>query len=172
MQTKFTTQRLFIDILTTSDHEFICELVNTEGWLKFIGDRNVHSNEDAITYINKMSNTPAVTYWVVRLIESNIPIGIITFIKRAYLDYYDIGFAFLPKYEGNGYAYEATREVLSVLIQQPEHSIILATTLPGNVRSIRLLTKIGFQFEREIESHSERLNVYCLNRNCESRNSL
>jgi RimJ/RimL family protein N-acetyltransferase len=134
--------------------------VNSEGWLKFIGDRNVHSNEDAIAYINKMSNTADVTYWVVHLAESNVPIGIITFIKRAYLEHHDIGFAFLPPYNNNGYAYEAAREVLSILSQQPEHSIILATTLPANDRSIKLLTKLGFCFEKEVVSGRDKLHVY------------
>jgi len=42
----------------------------------------------------------------------------------------------------------------------PEHSFIIATTLPGNSSSIKLLQKLGFQFEREIEVGAESLHVY------------
>src|ERR1051326_8167711 len=129
MQTKITTERLLLDILTSDDSTFIRELVNTEGWLRFIGDRNIRSNEDAIAYINKINNNPGFTYWVVRLKDKDLPAGIISFLKRDYLEYADIGFAFLPQHSGKGYAYEAAREVLSVLTKTPEYVTVLATTL-------------------------------------------
>jgi RimJ/RimL family protein N-acetyltransferase len=99
-------------------------------------------------------------YWVVCLKDNLAPIGIITFMKRTYLDHFDIGFAFLPQYNGKGYAYEAAKEVLSIVSEMPEHSIVLATTLPDNISSIRLLTKLGLCFVREIEVGSEKLYVY------------
>jgi ribosomal-protein-alanine N-acetyltransferase len=157
---EITTQRLCLDALTTNDYEFIRELVNTEGWLRFIGDRNVHTDEDAIGYINKINSADNLTYWVVRLKETNTPIGIITFIKRNYLEHFDIGFAFLPKYNGKGYAFEAAREVLSILSSKPEYPVILATTLPANASSINLLIKLGLGFDKEIEVGNERLALY------------
>jgi hypothetical protein len=47
MQPPLFTERLSITSLSTTDAKFISELVNTEGWLKFIGDRKIHSPEDA-----------------------------------------------------------------------------------------------------------------------------
>ena len=58
MKTKIITERLSLDILTINDHAFIRELVNTEGWLKFIGDRKIYSDEDAIAYIDKSITLP------------------------------------------------------------------------------------------------------------------
>lgn len=160
MLTNITTKRLFLDALAIEDHDFIHELVNSEGWLRFIGDRNIHSSEDAIAYIKKINSTPNLYYRVVRLKETNTPVGIITFIKRSYLDHFDIGFAFLPEYSGKGYAYEAAKEVLSVVGLQPDHSIVLATTMPANVNSIKLLTRLGLRFEKEIEVSNDKLHVY------------
>ena len=98
MFTKISTERLSLDLLAPADAEFMQELLNTKGWLQFIGDRNIHSKEDAIKYINKINTTPNFYYWTVRLTDTHEPIGIISFIKRDYLEHFDIGFAFLPQY--------------------------------------------------------------------------
>lgn len=86
--------------------------------------------------------------------------GIITFIKRDYLDHYDIGFAFLSKYTGKGYAYEATIAILKDVVKSPTHTHILATTVKGNVSSIKLLEKLGLRFDREITREGDLLAVY------------
>ncbi|MBC7774778.1 MAG: GNAT family N-acetyltransferase [Phycisphaerae bacterium] len=155
-----TTDRLSILPLTENDHHFIYELVNTEGWLTFIGNRNVESPAAASDHILKILDNEKVRYWVVRLQENQMPLGVVTFIQRDYLEHPDIGFAFLPNFSGNGYAYEATKAVLDALIAQENLSHILATTIPENVRSIHLLKKIGLDFERAIERENEILHVY------------
>ncbi len=164
MKDSITTERLSIDFLKTGDESFILELVNTKGWLKFIGDRNVHSTEDAAAYIKKILSNPNIIYRVVRLKEGKFPIGIISFIKRDYLEHWDIGFAFLPAFEGHGYAFEAAKEVLLKAIKNPEHSNILATTLPENLSSIRLLNKLGLEFKKEMQVGNELLHVYGRNK--------
>lgn len=148
--------------LTIADDSFILELLNTEGWLKFIGDRNITSKDAAIAYIQKIIDSPHIAYFVVRLKESGDAIGIISFIQRDYLEHPDIGFAFLPSVSGNGYAYEATHAVLHKLIAERSLSSILATTLPGNISSIKLLKKMRFSFEKEMEIENEKLHVYRL----------
>lgn len=105
MQNNQTTERLTLALLTDSDHEFVRELVNSSGWLEFIGDRNVHSTADALAYINRILNTQDLFYWVVRLKDGNTPIGIISFLKRSYLEHFDLGFAMLPSFNGVGHIY-------------------------------------------------------------------
>ena len=160
MQTEITTQRLVLNIIAEDDDDFMRVLVNTEGWLQFIGDRKVYSKQDAIDYITRIKNTPNLFYWVVRLKDKHKPLGIISFLKRSYLEHFDIGFAFLPEFKGCGYAYEAAEKVLSIASQREEFSTILATTIPQNIASIKLLTKLGLHFEREIEVATEKLHVY------------
>lgn len=160
MPSKITTGRLSMNLLSVQDDAFILKLVNTPRWLTFIGDRNIHSAEDAIAYINKINNTPNFIYWTVRLKQSNQAIGVITFLKRSYLSHFDIGFAFLPEHCGHGYAFEAASEVLSLVTRISEHSIVLATTIPANMTSINLLTRLGFRFKMEIEEGGIKLHVY------------
>ncbi len=102
MQHKIIAERLILNLLTLDNRDFVKRLVNTPGWLDFIGDRNVHTDDDAIAYINKIRNTQNLYYWVVSIKNENTPIGIISFLKRDYLENFDIGFAFLLEYNGNG----------------------------------------------------------------------
>ena len=157
---KFTTDRLLIEPLSENDTDFILELVNTDGWLKFIGSRNINSKTDAIAYIQKINGNQNITYWTVKLIKTKVSIGIITFIKRDYLEYNDIGFAFLSKFSKKGFAFEATQKVLESLIENKKITNILATTIPENINSITLLEKLGFYFDKKIEIDNEILHIY------------
>lgn len=156
----FTTERLHIELLSFKDNSFILELVNTPGWLEFIGNRNVYTSLDAQEYIQKILDNKDYTYWVVKRNEDNVYIGLISLIKRDYLEYHDIGFAFLPSYTNLGYAYEATNEVINNISQDKIYRILLATTLPSNNSSVKLLSRLGFIFDKAIEVDDENLNLY------------
>lgn len=155
-----TTARLLIQPLTPADNHFIFELVNTDGWLKFIGNRNVASAEEATAYIQKILAMQHVVYWVVKLKDTEEATGIVTYIQRDYLPYPDIGFAFLPRYCKQGYAYEATNAVLHQLTSEQQLTHILATTLSQNAASIKLLEKLGLNFEKEMEVEHQKLHIY------------
>lgn len=157
-----SSERLHLTELSKTDHNFILELVNSPGWLSFIGDRNVKSGNDALTYIEKIISNPDVQYWTVRLKDEDKPIGIITLIKRQYLDHYDIGFAFLEAFRGNGYPAEATKAVLHALPENLLSDKILAITIEANIRSIKLLEKLNFVFEKTIEVDNKNLRQYAL----------
>lgn len=157
----FITPRLSLHLLTETDDSFIFSLVNTPGWLNFIGDRNVRSISDARAYIQKIHANENIKYWVVRVNEHLIPAGIITYIKREYLAYHDIGFAFLPAYHNLGYAFEAAKAVITYLSGHSQEPV-LATTIKNNVSSIRLLSKCGFILQSEIVVDGRSLLVYGL----------
>lgn len=160
MQDNFTTERLILSPLTLQHDEFILELVNTPGWLRFIGDRNIHNAEDAQGYINKINGNAIFKYWVVSLRAGRVPIGVVTFIKRDYLDFPDLGFAFLPGYIGAGYAFEAASIVKDHLLNEGIAERLLATTIPDNVSSIKLLSKLGFVFQQQMVINEDTLSVY------------
>jgi len=160
MTTTYQTDRLQLYPLTVQDAAFIFELVNTPEWIKFIGQRNVNSLEDANKYIQKILDSANISYKVIRLKEICTPVGIITLIKRDYLDAYDIGFAMLPQYAGKGYAYEAAKMVLDTELASGSHDKITAITVSTNERSIKLLEKLGLRFEKQIEDAGEELLVF------------
>lgn len=168
MQNKYITDRLVLHRLKLKDYRFIKELVNSPGWLKFIGDRKIKTDSDAKSYIRKIIEAPKVNYWVVRLLDQGEPIGIVTCIKREYLKHSDIGFAFLSQYSNKGYAYEAASAVLRGLLSGRVHPKILATAIQGNDRSVRLLEKLGFEFQKEAKYGDSLLLVYSISAEAKS----
>ncbi|MFM2337899.1 MAG: hypothetical protein RL115_1092 [Bacteroidota bacterium] len=155
-----SSHRLFGELLSLQDASFIHALLNSEGWLKYIGDRQIHSIHDAENYIKRIQGIPNFYYWVVRLKATNEPIGIITFLQRDYLVHPDIGFAFLPAYHGKGFAYEITNELITQLFKVKACSILLGITLPVNTASIKLLETLHFQLEKEFIRENETLLMY------------
>lgn len=155
-----STDRLFIAAMTLDDAEFILKLLNTEGWKKFIGDRNVNNKQEAEVYIRKIIGNPDFSYSAVRLKDGNVPIGMVSMIKRDYLDHHDIGFAFLPDYNGKGYAFEAASAVLNHPSTLAVHTKILATTLKHNSSSIQLLERLGLVLDKEIKVEGKELFLY------------
>jgi ribosomal-protein-alanine N-acetyltransferase len=152
------TSRLLLYPLNTADAAFIFELLNTPLWIKFIGDRNIKTINNAEAYIQKIIDNPTADYWVVKLKDQQTQVGVVTFMKRDYLEHYDIGFAFLPAYEKQGYAYEATKRLLDEVT--PHHPQIIATVLKENRNSIQLLERLGMQLDKEIMVNNEMLLLY------------
>jgi|GEM_PF-532896 len=162
MDLQITTDRLTLSPLSPHDAVFILELTNTKGWLQFVGDRDIKIEEDANAYIQKMNANIDFQFWTVALLENGESIGLVSFMKKDYLEAHDIGFAFLPNYNGSGYAIEATKAVLKNRIEHDSHSTIIAELLPSNERSIKLLAKIGFVYQKELVKDEEILHIYQL----------
>lgn len=142
------TQRLVVRALNSGDAAFIVELVNSPGWLKYIGNRNVSTKEQAIKYLK---DGPLQSYqlngfglWMVELKSGQVPVGICGLLKRPHLEHPDLGFAFLPGYMGQGYAFEAATAVVNYSWSELKLPDVLAVALPENARSNKLLTKLGF----------------------------
>ncbi|HEX5004383.1 MAG TPA: GNAT family N-acetyltransferase [Gemmatimonadales bacterium] len=137
-----------------ADADFILGLLNEPSFLEFIGDRGVRNTDDARAYIR---NGPLASYaahgfglWLVTRTSDAAPIGICGLLRRETLPDPDLGFAYRPAYWRQGYAEEAGRAVVAHGRTAFGLTRILAVTVPGNRGSIRVLEKIGFQFERLI----------------------
>jgi len=146
------TERLRLRRFALDDAEFIIRLLNSPGWLEFIGDRNVKTEEQAKAYLQ---NGPLKSYEVngyglcmVETKADNKPIGMCGIINRANLEGQDIGFAFLSEYIGLGYGYEIASAVLNYAMNELKLPRVLAITLPTNKPSIKLLEKIGLEFKK------------------------
>jgi len=146
------TQRLIIRELTKCDAEFIYRLMNSAGWLKHIGDRNIDSIETAATYIEesfrKAYQDNNFGFWAVIDKITNQALGINGLIKRNELEHVDIGFAFLPEFMGHGFAYESSVAILAYGKLVLDIDPIIAITSKNNHSSQKLLTKLGMQNTR------------------------
>lgn len=149
------TSRLILRRLSIEDAEFILELVNEPSWLRFIGDKGVRTIADACEYILK---GPVESYerfgfglYLTELKGNGIPIGICGLIKRESLKDVDIGFAFLPKFWGNGYADESASAVMAYGRSAFGLNRIVAVTAPDNHSSVKVLEKLGLRFEQMVK---------------------
>jgi RimJ/RimL family protein N-acetyltransferase len=159
------TERLRLREFTLDDTAFIIELLNSPGWLKFIGDRNVRTESEAIAYLE---NGPLKSYdqhgyglSMVELKDRDKPVGMCGILNRDTLDTPDIGFAFLPEAQGKGYAYEIAAALLNHANTDLKIPVLAAITLPENKNSITLLEKLGFGFEKRfVNDGDEELALY------------
>ncbi len=157
------TDRLIIRHLNVDDDEFIYQLVNDPSFIRCIGDKGVRTTEDACNYI---LNGPVAMYeklgyglYATELKEGNVPVGMCGILKRDTLPHPDIGFAFLPAYWKQGYAFESAAAVMKHAREVLGIDQVLAITTPDNEASARLLEKIGLRFERLIKLSEDATEV-------------
>jgi RimJ/RimL family protein N-acetyltransferase len=93
--------------------------------------------------------------YLTELKGEGVPIGICGLIKRDSLEDVDIGFAFLPKFWGKGYAYESALAVMEYGKRSFGLNRLVAITTPDNYSSAKLLEKLGFNFERMVKLSDE-----------------
>jgi [ribosomal protein S5]-alanine N-acetyltransferase len=154
------TERLILREFNLEDAAFILELLNTPTWLKFIGDRKVHSIDDAKNYLlnGSMKSYAENGFGFYAVVEktdtsdrTNQTIGMCGLIKRDALPDIDIGFAFLPNLISKGFGYEIASATLDYAFNILKINRIIAIVNPENKKSIGLIKKIGMQFEEMIK---------------------
>lgn len=164
MYIHLSTARLILRPVNLLDNRFMLQLVNTPGWLRYIGDRKIHSLAHAEAYIQRILDNPRFFYLVIEEKSGGAPVGIVTYLHRQDADAPDIGFALLPLYEGKGYACEACRAYLDALASSggaPQK--IIGITQVKNIRSVKLLQQLGLKFSGTLEKDDETLSVYSMN---------
>lgn len=146
----FETNRLILKPIEQSEALFLQSLMNTPKALKYIGDRNIRSENDARRYIQNRLIPVFAKFgfgtYVLYQKNTNIPMGTCGFYDREGLDGIDIGYAILPKYERRGFTLEAVRFLSQSAFSQFRLEKLLAVTDPQNFPSIALLEKVGFKF--------------------------
>jgi RimJ/RimL family protein N-acetyltransferase len=146
---EFKTERLIIRPTSEKDSELIYQLMNTPKFVKFVGDREINSIQDAENYI-KIKMLPQLktfgysNYSLITKSEG-IKIGTCGLYNRDGVDGIDIGFGLLPQYEGFGYAYESASRLVRAAFEEFNIDKIKAFTTKENMSSQRLLEKLGLE---------------------------
>lgn len=162
----FETERLILKPFDITDAAFLIKLLNSPKWLQYIGDRNVHTEEEAVAYIKErmISQLERLGFGnnlVIRK-EDNMPMGACGLYERPGLPFVDIGFAFLSAYEGKGYGYEAASRLLQAGKEDFGLQKVCAICTKENSASQKLLNKLGLQFLKFIrmEAGKEEMMYY------------
>jgi len=162
----FETARLFLKPFAVTDAAFLLRLLNSPKWLQYIGDRKVYTEKEAADYITArmITQLDRLGYGnnlVIRK-EDNMPMGACGLYERPGLPIVDIGFAFLPEFEGKGYGYEAASRLLQAGKEDFGIAKVCAIATKENTASQKLLHKLQLQFVKNIflEGNSEELMYY------------
>ncbi|MFN2529973.1 MAG: GNAT family N-acetyltransferase [Pyrinomonadaceae bacterium] len=165
------TSRLVIRELTAADAHFILELLNDPLFLRYIGDKGVQTLADARQYI---ATGPCASYqqngfglFAVTL-KDGTAIGMCGILRRPTLSEPDIGFAFLPQYRAQGYAFESASAVTQWAKEKHNLKRLLAIVSPDNEASEKLLGKLQFCVQGLISLSPEQSDVKLFSRNLET----
>jgi len=157
----FETDRLWMTPTSRKDAAFIYELMSSPKWIHFIGDRKIHSKEDAEEYIGikmrpQLERLGFAVYTLIRK-SDQVKIGICSLVDREELEGIDLGYALLPDYEGAGYALEASIKMIAVGFEEFGLTNLYAITNPNNIASQKLLLKLGFNSIGDLRLADEKI---------------
>lgn len=153
------TERLVLQPITTRDADFILELYNTPHFIEYIGDKNIRTVEDAENYIqNKFlpqwEKLGYGNYLIIRK-SDNKKTGTVGIFSRDGLDIHDIGFGFLPEFEGKGYGFEAASKIMEKAFADFACTKISAITSKENIASQKLIEKLGLKYQKMVQLPGE-----------------
>ncbi|MBV8500682.1 MAG: GNAT family N-acetyltransferase [Paucibacter sp.] len=142
-----TTARLSLREFTPADAAFILELLSDPDWHRNINNPNVQDQAGALAWMEGRLFEPyrrhGHGFWAVERLDSGELIGMCGLFKRDALPLPDVGYAFLPRGRGQGFAREAAAACLSHGHEKLGMTAILAITAVDNPPSVRVLESIG-----------------------------
>lgn len=145
----FTTARLAYRQLTQEDWPFFLSLQRDETVMRYMADQGSEEEIYAAFSTRLPVWSPESRHWLGLLISdkaSGEPVGVTGFIRREE-DKAEVGYLLAKRHHGLGYGYESLRAVCDLAFKQCGIRKLVATVTEGNVASLRLLEKVGFQLE-------------------------
>ncbi|MBT2760103.1 GNAT family N-acetyltransferase [Paenibacillus sp. ISL-20] len=161
-----TTKRCLLSIIQESDYENVKRLYINEHVRSYLGGTTDDEQSLRIKYfeiINK-SNEDSSSYWIVKMSESKEFIGLISLDE-----YYDggnieVSYQFLPEYWGVGLATEVISRLIEYAFNELGIQKLVAETQTANIRSCKLLEKVGMIMEKRIIRFGAEQAVYSIQR--------
>ena len=153
--TLLQTARCLLDEASEADAEPLERLMNSPDWLKYIGDRNIRSPQDAANYIRDnlqaQYKTHGLGLYTVRLNQGDF-VGLAGFVKREHLPHPDLGIAFFSEFYGKGLAVEVCEALLVYARDVLKLKKLLAVTMPANLKARTLVERLAFAEKELLES--------------------
>ncbi|WJS94839.1 GNAT family N-acetyltransferase [Flavobacterium johnsoniae] len=167
MKNPIETDRLILRELVLSDAEGMFELDSNPNVHLFVGNRPVKHIEESVDYIKfvqKQYATFGIGRWAVVLKETNEFIGwsgikYITDEINNHKNFYELGYRFIEKHWGKGYASEAGKAFVDYAFNEMKVEVLYAYADAGNENSRKVLEKLGFHFVNSFE-YNEELEVW------------
>lgn len=148
-----TTSRTYLRQLTVEDAVHFFNLNNDPDVLQFTGDEPFNTVADAATFLAVYDQYTKynVGRWAVMEKERGDFIGWCGLKYHPDTNEYDIGFRFFKKYWNQGFATETAAAVLDYGFNVLHIPVIIGRAMRANSASIKVLEKIGMQFDKHFD---------------------
>jgi ribosomal-protein-alanine N-acetyltransferase len=153
MPETFESERLLFRELLPADEDSLFEMDSDPDVHRYLGNTPVQSMDEiktAIAMIRKQYQENGVARMAVILKETGEFIGwaglkLITYELNGHTNHYDLGYRFMKKHWGKGYATEAARAFVEYGFTVMQLPAIYAYADAGNVNSLAVLAKAGLR---------------------------
>ena len=152
------TQRIILTQLTKSDFNELIPLWTSEEVRKYLG--GICSQEKAAEILQESIQATNEYNFTAKLKETGDTIGILMIAPHHDPKDTEISFMLFPKYWGMGYAAEALTALLDFCKETLKLKRVVSETQTANESSCRLLTKIGYKIEAELERFGAKQTIY------------
>ena len=165
---RLTTERLILRQQTLSDDNAILFLRSDPRVLEFIDIPKTETTDDAKKFIEKINNGIKENEWIqwgITLNGDDTLIGSIGFWnidKEKSVAH--IGYMLHPDFQGKGIMHEAFTKALEYGIKEMKLTSIIGGVHEKNVKSIKVLEKLGFKYLSPADDE-EHVLLYSLNTN-------
>ena len=163
MRTSLETERLILRELLPTDDIGMFELDSNPEVHRFVGKKpvkNIDESRVMIENIRKQYVDNGIGRWAVILKETNEFIGwsCIKLIKDSinnHQNFYEIGYRFIQKYWGKGYATEAGLAFIDFGFNEMKVTMLYAYADSDNANSRHILEKLGMKYVNSFEYEGE-----------------
>ena len=163
MRTSLETERLILRELLPTDDIGMFELDSNPEVHRFVGKKpvkNIDESRVMIENIRKQYVDNGIGRWAVILKETNEFVGwsgikLITDSINNHQNFYEIGYRFIQKYWGKGYATEAGLAFIDFGFNEMKVPMLYAYADSDNANSRHILEKLGMKYVNSFEYEGE-----------------
>tara|TARA_B110001452_G_C15124742_1_gene391997 strand:+ start:78 stop:620 length:543 start_codon:yes stop_codon:yes gene_type:complete len=165
------TERLILREVTASDIEGMFALDSNPEVHKYLGNKPISNKNQALSaieFLQQQYQERGIARWAVIHKETNEFMG---WSGLKYLtepeavngkfNIYELGYRFIPKFWGNGYATESAKAFVTYAFEKMQLKSIYAIADATNKSSLRVLEKVGFKITSDFIFELDELKVNC-----------
>lgn len=152
------TERCIITELKPNDFQEAVNLFTDESVRQYLG--GTISEEVALKKLDTWLNKKDSLYFCVRISQSKVFVGIISITEYHNNNFKELSYQFLPEFWGMGIAEESIKTILQFLKNNTTIRELIAETQSKNIKSCRLLERLGFCVENKVIRFGEEQNIY------------
>ena len=165
------TDRLILRELNSSDAEDFYRLNINPNVIKYTGNSAFQSVEEAKEFLENYNDYKLNGYgrWAVITKEKNEFIGWCGLKFGEMENETDIGFRFFEEVWNKGYATESAKACLNYGFEKLKLKRIIGRAMKENMGSIRVLEKIGLEYEQDTDFDGKSAVIYKIEKNRHSK---